>query len=550
MDKRERAVVNAIKKQDLSQIEWVERLFVIAKTTEDLELVKYVRDVCEREIKARNKDYARFYQLSYQTYLYAAPYDFHSYLIALEWNRKPEERFYQPRMKTLRVLVDALQKLADEELDELFMSLPPRVGKTTMLLFYSTWLMGRNSESSNLYSAYSDKITTAFYNGSLEIINDPVTYNWAKIFPGSKIASTNGANETVDIDRKKRYPSLTCRSLYGTLNGACDCNGILVSDDLIGGIEEAMSKERLNSAWLKVDNNLIPRAKEGAKLLWCGTRWSMVDPAGLRYDLLKNDERFKTRRFEFINIPALNENDESNFDYDYGVGFSTDFYKQRRASFERNNDMASWLAQYMGEPIERSGMVFEPDGLRYFNGTLPMGVEPDRKFMAIDPAWGGGDFVASPICYQYGDDVYVTDVVYNNGDKRITQPLIVNKMIEHGIQVAEIECTKATISYKEGIETLLKASGNRVNLTSRNAPQTIGGKAQRIFNVAPDIRERMIFLEDGRRSKEYSLFMQNLFAFKVVGKNKNDDAPDSLCMAIKMVTGRNKARVYVMDSPW
>ena len=113
-------------------------------------------------------------------------------------------------------------------------------------------------------------------------------------------------------------------------------------------------------------------------------------------ELLQNDERFKTRRFAVINLSALDENDESQFNYDYGVGFSTEYYQQRRASFERNNDMASWAAQYMGEPIERDGALFTPDDFRYYNGELPTDVEPDRIFMAVDPAFGGGDFVASP----------------------------------------------------------------------------------------------------------------------------------------------------------
>ena len=127
--------------------------------------------------------------------------------------------------------------------------MPPRVGKTTMLMMFVTWLVGRDSEKSNLYSAYSDVITSAFYNGCLEIINDPATYLWHDVFPTAKVVSTNAKDETFNIDRKKRYPSLTCRSLYGTLNGACDCNGLLLSDDLIGGIEEALNKDRLASAW-------------------------------------------------------------------------------------------------------------------------------------------------------------------------------------------------------------------------------------------------------------------------------------------------------------
>lgn len=495
----------------------------------------------------RPTDAPEVYDLYKKSLLFDAPYDVDSYLLYLELDRKPSERFYQPRRKVLKQVADALQELAEDKLDELFLSMPPRVGKTSILMFFVTWLIGRNSEASNLYSAYSDTITKAFYNGVLETINDPVTYLWHDVFPESKIVQTNSQEETLNLDRKKRYPSLTCRSLYGTLNGACDCNGILISDDLIGGIEEALNKDRLVAAWSKVDNNLLPRAKEKAKILWCGTRWSMIDPAGLRMELLLNDERFKDRRVKIINLSALDEKDESQFNYKYGVGFSTEYYRQRRASFERNNDMASWLAQYMGEPIERDGALFAPNDMRYYNGELPDG-DPDRIFMAVDPAFGGGDFVASPICYQYGDDIYVHDVVYDNRDKKITQPLLVNAVIKHNTQAMRFEANKSTESYKEGVEQELRKRGRRLNITTKAAPST-KAKWQRIFDKAPDIRERMIFRESGKRSKEYNLFMQNVFSYKITGKNKNDDAPDSLSMAIDMVDNPYR-KVEVIKRPF
>lgn len=481
------------------------------------------------------KNVEGFFELYKKTLLFDAPHFFDSYLLYLEINRKSEERFYQPRRRVLKRVVDALQKLTNDELDELFISMPPRVGKTTILMFFVTWLIGRKSEASNLYSAYSDTITKAFYNGVLEIINDPVTYLWHDVFPNAKVVQTNSQDETINIDRRKRYPSLTCRSLYGTLNGACDCNGFEISDDLIGGIEEALNKDRLISAWSKVDNNLLPRAKEKAKILWCGTRWSMVDPAGLRMELLENDERFKNRRYEIINLSALDEDDESQFNYDYSVGFSTEYYRMRRASFERNNDMASWQAQYMGEPIERDGALFSPGEFRYYNGVLP-DEEPDRVFMAVDPAFGGGDFVASPVCFQYGDDIYVHDVVYDSGDKRITQPLLAQAVIKYNVAAMQIEANKSTEAYKDGVQDELKKQNRRINLTTKAAPSD-KAKYQRIFDKAPDIRENMIFRESGKRSKAYSLFMQNVFSYKMFAKNKNDDAPDSLAMAMDMVRG-------------
>lgn len=473
-----------------------------------------------------------FYELLKNTYLWSARDVFEDYLYFLEWDRKPEERFYQPRAKVLGKLVRGIQMLVDDKLDELFLSQPPRTGKTTMLLFLETWLIGRDSERSNLYSAFSDTITKAFYNGVLEVIQDEWTYKWKEVFPNAQIVATNSMDETVNIDRRKRYPSLVCRSLYGTLNGACDCDGFLIADDLIGGIEEALNKDRLIAAWSKVDNNLLPRCKMGAKVLWCGTRWSNADPIGLRLSALQSDERFSERRYAVINLPATDSNGESNFDYEYGVGFSTEFYRQRKASFDRNEDLASWYAQYMGEPIERTGTMFEPADMKYFNGELPD--EPLlRKFMAVDPAWGGGDFVAAPICYQYESGVYVVDVVYTNGDKTVSQPLIANKIVKWAVQSAQFECNKTTLAYKEKVEELLKELRYRCNITYKAAlPIT---KEFRIFERSAEIRE-FYFLEGIKRDRAYDQFMTNLFAFRLDGKNKHDDAPDSLAMAAEMIT--------------
>lgn len=485
-----------------------------------------------------------FYKVYKDCLLIDAKDDLDAYLLYLEMNREPKDRFYMPRRAVLKRVVDALQKLADGELDELFLSCPPRIGKTSLMIFFVTWLIGRNSESPNLYSSFSDTITKSFYNGVIEVLQDPNTYSWGEVFPGQKIVRTNAADETLDIDRRKHYPSLTCRSIDGTLNGACDAaGGFIIADDLVSGIEEAMNKERLISKWAKVDNNLIPRGKPTTRYLWIGTRWSILDPAGIRMDLLENDPKYSSRKYQVINLPALNDNDESNFDYPYGVGFDTLYYQQRRASFERNNDMASWLAQYMGEPIEREGTLFTPGDFKYYNGELP-DETPDRIFMAVDPAYGGGDFVAAPVCMQFGEDIYVPAVVYNNGDKKCTIPLISKTAKEYGVSLIQVEVNTATLSYREELEQEIKNQGFRVTMTVKNSSSQ-QNKQQRIFDKAPDIREHMIFLESGRRSKEYVKFMENVFGFKMFLsksglKRQHDDAPDSLAQAIEMVVHRTR----------
>ena len=460
---------------------------------------------------------------------------FDDFMIALEWNRELSAKYWLPRRSKLMVACQALQDMEDGKLDELFLSMPPRVGKTTLILFFILWIILKDSERSNLYCSYTDSVVGVFYNGLMEILKDEVTYRWKEIFPHSEIATTNAKDFLLNMDRRKRYASLTARSLYGTLNGACDCNGYIIGDDLISGIEEAMNKDRLNSAWLKVDNNLLPRAKQGARKLWIGTRWSMVDPIARRIDLLENDARFSSVRYKIINFPALNEKDESNFEYACDVGFDTDYFKQRRASFERNNDMASWLAQYQGTPVERVGTVFEPGDMRYYNGELPHGIEPDRIFMAIDPAWGGGDYCSAPIVYQYENDMYVSDVVFDNKDKRVTIPKIVKKAMENKVSVIYIEATKTTSAFSEEVDEELRKNGYRCNVQSTIKAWTGTGKAQRIFDKAPEIRESFVFRQVGNWTKEYELFMNNIFSFSY-GKNKNDDSVDSLVIGLIMAT--------------
>lgn len=493
-----------------------------------------VKELIKKAMKGCDESEIESYYDLYTKALKYAAYDlFEEYLLFMEIDRPPEERFYQPRKKTLKPLVDALQRLEDGEIMELFVSQPPRTGKTTILLFFLTWIAGRHPLSSNLYSAFSDTITKAFYNGLLEVMKDDITYHWAACFE-ENIVKINAQYQTVDVQRKMRYPTVTCRSIDGTLNGACDCTGYMVADDLCSGIEEALSKDRMATLWMKVSNDLLSRCKKGSKKLWNGTRWSVNDPIGVRLSML---ESLGTIPYEVINLPAVNEKGESNFDYKYGVGFDTETYRQIKAGFERNDDLASWDAQYMGKPYEREGTLLASKDLRYFNGEIPDGYM--SVFMACDPAWGGGDYVAAPICVQIEETVYVPGVVYTNEDKKKSLPHIVDKISKFGVSKIQIEATKMTEAFADELSAILKKRGIKCVVMTKAAP-TNTSKEQRIFDKAPEIRESFVFLTYDKRDVEYQMFMDNVHSFTITGRNKHDDAPDSLAMAAGMAFKRTQ----------
>ena len=88
-------------------------------------------------------------------YILTAREKFDDFMIAIEWRREPQSRFWLPRRKQLMVICNALQALADDKLDELFISQPPRTGKTSMVQFFTLWFMLRDPELANLYVSYS-----------------------------------------------------------------------------------------------------------------------------------------------------------------------------------------------------------------------------------------------------------------------------------------------------------------------------------------------------------------------------------------------------------
>ena len=473
------------------------------------------------------------YEAYCRSLLLEAPWDFEQYMLYCEIDRPPEEKFYQPRMKTLRPAVAAYQALEDGELDEIFVSQPPRTGKTTLMDFYGTWQIGKHPNGSCLYSSCSDGVTKQFYLGLLEIVKDPYTYHWDKVFPNSPIVKVNAADQTVNCLRKTRYPSITCRSIEGTLNGACDCDNIMMADDLCKGLEQAINKDVMVKLWARTQTDLLSRAKQGSKKVWNGTRWSLIDPMGCRMEMLKNEPKLSHIRWKEIILPALDENDESNFNWKYGIGFDTQTFQGLRAGYERNNDMASWNAVYMQQPIEREGSLFASGDMRFFNGVLP-NREPDRCFMAVDPAFGGSDFTAAPVCCQYENDIYVVDVVYTDGDKRESIPLLAKAVQKWHVRTMQIEANKMTEGYAEELQAYMRQDGIYCTITTKPAPNNVS-KEQRIFDRAPEIRESFLFLEHGLRPKYYQQFMDNVFSFTIMKKNKHDDAPDSLAMAASMV---------------
>lgn len=228
-----------------------------------MEYLKKLSDIIENRIpqSETDKELRSLFMLHKKVLLAAAPFDFESYLLYVEWEREPDKKFYVPRREVMHPVVQAMQDLIDDRLDLLTISMPPGTGKSTLGIFFLSWVMGRFPDSQSLASAHSGMLTRSFYDGVYQIITDS-EYLWADVFPGVKMAATNSKEETIDLHKKHRFSTLTCRAINASLTGATRCDKILYADDLCSGIEEAMSKERLDKLWSAYTNDLKSRKRK------------------------------------------------------------------------------------------------------------------------------------------------------------------------------------------------------------------------------------------------------------------------------------------------
>ena len=498
-------------------------------------------DECENAIANGKMDehIKELFALHKKVCLAGAEHSFHLFLLYIEWGREPAKKFYPPRRKVLRQVVDALQDLEDDKLDLLAISLPPGSGKTTLAIFYLTWLAGKHSDEPMLTGSHSNSFVRGVYDECLRILDPQGEYLWHDVFPSIQVSSTNAKDCRIDLGKRKRFETLEFTSI-GTGNaGLYRASRLLYCDDLVSGIEVALSKERLDKLWETYTTDLRQRKiGDHCKELHIATRWSVHDVIGRLENDYGNSDRAK-----FIVIPALDENDESNFDYAYGVGFNTKFYHEQRNIMED----ASWRALYMNLPIEREGLLYHENELRrYFE--LP-DREPDAILSVCDTKDRGTDYCGMPIAYQYGQDFYIEKIICDNSNPEVVETRLVMALLEHKVQLSRFESNSAGGRVAQKVQEQVKAKGGRTKITTK---YTTANKETKIIVNSPFVKEHFLFKDDSviGNDKEYKKALNFLCSYTMAGKNKFDDIPDSFAQLSEFIQSLEGNKVSVFKRPF
>ena len=500
------------------------------------ELAKTVRSL---SAKAVLHGYgASYLDLNKRCLLFDAPWDFDAYCRYIEWNRPKEKRFYEPRRKKLKLVADQLQRLTDDELDMLGVSLPPGVGKSTVGIFYICWMAGRNPDKPILCGSHSNSFLRGVYDECMRILDPEGEYLWQDVFPAVKVCGTYAKDLRIDLGQPKRFQTIEMSSVGSNNAGKVRCEQLLYVDDLVAGIEQAMSRERMDKLWEQFTVDLLQRRIGNCKTLIIATRWSVHDPIG-RLEAANEENP----RAHFIRIPALNADDESNFDYENSVGFTTAFYRQQRDIM----DDVSWNALYQQVALEREGLVFARDELRrYFQ--LP-DQEPDAIIAVCDTKEQGLDYCVMPVVYQYGQDYYIDKFICDNGKVEVVEERIAQTLVDRGVQKCRIESNRGGTLFAQNVEKRVRELGGITNITTK---WTQTNKVTRIEISSGIAKSRFLFKDEStyKEDREYMTAMKMLTSYSSVGRAKNDDVPDAISMLVDFIGSFSANKVSVVRRPF
>lgn len=481
--------------------------------------------------------------LYYKTHLFDAPHFFDSFCIYIEKDRAPEKQFYLPRRKQLKPCADALQDLEDGKLELLGISEPPGVGKTTLAEFFLAWTSGRNPFLPNLIGSHNNSFLGGMYGEMLRIFDPVGEYRWVDVFPGMSVIGTNAKDMMIGIGYDKaddmRFKTLEFSSIGSGNAGKVRAMNILYCDDLVDGIETAMSRDRLDKLWQTYYTDLRQR-KVGtrAKELHIATRWSLHDVVG-RLEREYEGDPFA----RFIRFPALDENDESNFDYPYGLGYTTEaLHKQRDIM-----DEPSWRALYMNEPIEREGTLYDPSELRrYFD--LP-DKEPDSILAICDTKEQGADYCVCPVFYQYGNDFYMDAIICDSGKVEVVQDRVANLLVDRKVKQCRIESNRGGTLFAQNVQNRVKELGGMTSITTK---WTQTNKETRIQTNSAMVKAHIFFKDESLYAinREYREAMNQLTTYSMMGKNKHDDVPDTLAMFVDWQMSDRANIATIMKRPF
>jgi hypothetical protein len=305
------------------------------------------------------------------------------------------------------LICEVLQKVAEGEIRNLMLFLPPGSAKSTYATIrFPAWYLGRFKRRGVISASYNNELAEMFGGKVRALVNSPA---YRALFPECALTADTRAKGEWNTENGGFYFAA------GVGQGITGRRGDLaIADDLIRGRKDADSQTVRNATWEWWKSDLRTRIKpKTAARVIIMTRWHEDDPAGR---ILPENYAGETGvvqgrdggEWYVINIPAqarlLDPLGRKPGDWLWPEYFSPAYWETERIAQGPRN----WNSLYQQVPTAEQGSYFKRDWVRHYtDAPKSLTVYMSGDFAVTE---GDGDFTELAIWgVDQFDNVYALD---------------------------------------------------------------------------------------------------------------------------------------------
>lgn len=449
-----------------------------------------------------------------------------------------------------KIICDALERLIIGDCKRLIINIAPRYGKTELAVkSLISHGLALNPAAKFIHLSYSDDLAI----DNSEAVKDLVASNeYQMLFPevqikkdsraknkwyttknGGVLARAAGGAVTgfgagkVDEDDLDEFIAMN-EQTGDRLDRKFEFSGCVIIDDPIKpeDADQDTLREKVNS---RFDSTI--RTRVNSRNTPIVVIMQRVHPNDLSGYLLRDDE---ADQWEVISLPCINEANNK-----YGLPGNESLWPFKHTldelkKLEQSNELV-FGRQYMQNPNPKSGLLFPIQSLKFYDHNELNEVldDPDFCYVCCDPANEGGDDFATGAFKLIGNEIFLTEVLYNTDGTDHNEPATTNLIIRNKPGEVGVE---SIMGWKETAERIREDLFDNKNYQGEfRLLKPRKNKHSRINNRASFIRNNFRFRNDYKDYPQYFKFMRILTAYLKIqeaGKmNKHDDAPDLCEMA-------------------
>jgi predicted phage terminase large subunit-like protein len=295
--------------------------------------------------------------------------------------------------KHLIFLNRKLLDIAAGRIKRLFVSMPPRHGKSELISKYFTaWYLGSFPDHRVILTSYEADFASQWGRKSRDILEE-----WGHLFGIELRHDSNAANRW---EIKGREGGMQTAGAGGPITGKGA--NLFIIDDPVKNSEDADSERMREKMWDWYRSTAYTRLEPDAAMLGVMTRWHDDDLAGRILELEGDD-------WEFINLPALAADDDPLGRAEGEALWPERYPREELERIQRTVGSRVWNALYQGLPVPEGGEIMRSEWWHEYDHT----VSPDIVVQSWDTAFKSGQDNDYSVCTTWGiagNDYYLLDL--------------------------------------------------------------------------------------------------------------------------------------------